>query len=166
MEEQPFDAEAIAKVHVRAMRLCSQREKCEYDMEQWYAGKGVPREYISVLVEQLVEQKFVDNARYAESYAREKMRLSGWGPLKVEMQLRSKRIDGELIKRAIEKANEEFGGVDLEVQLEKKLAGGLRRYVGDSTLRERLLRYAVGRGFSLEEALRAVDAVMRRLRGE
>lgn len=166
MEEHPFDAEAIAKIHAKAMRLCSQREKSEFDMELWYAGKGVPQEYVSILVARLVEQNFVDNARYAESYAREKMRLSGWGPLKVEMQLRAKRIDGELIRSAIEQAREELGGGDLEAQLDRKLAGGLRRYLDDPSLRERMLRFAVGRGFSFEEALRAVDAVMRRQRRE
>lgn len=164
MDGQPFDAEAIGKVYAKAMRLCSQREKCEYDMELWFAGKGVPREFIPVLVARLVEQRFIDNARYAEAYARDKMRLAGWGPIKIAAMLRAKRIDDPLIKYALAQAEDELGGNDLDALLAKKLQGAWRCHIGTPSLRERLLRFAVGRGFSFEDSLRAVDRVLCRLR--
>lgn len=165
MDGKPFDADAMGRLHAVAMRLCSQREKCEYEMECWYAAKGVPREFIPMLVARLVEQRFVDNARYAESYAREKMRLAGWGSLKIEAQLRAKRIDGDLIARAVAEAQEESGVQNLDALLDRRLEGQWRRYLGDPSLRERLLRFAVGRGFSFEDAQGAVDRVMQRHRG-
>lgn len=160
MEEQPFDAEEIARIHAKAMQLCSQREKCTYDMEIWYARKGVPRAYIPMLVARLVEQKFVSDSRYAESYAREKMRLAGWGARKIAAMLRSKRIDDAVIRQAMGKAEDEVGGADLEALLEKRMHGAWRQYVGTPSLRARMLRFAVGRGFEMEESLAAVDRLL------
>lgn len=169
MEEQPVGKEEIAKIHAKAMRLCSRQEKCIYDMCTWYARKGVPSERIPDLVEDLVEQHFVDDARYAEAYAKEKMRLSKWGANKIAAMLRGKRIDEAVISDAIARAEEECGGVDLDALLEKKAIGLLRGEVDAYQVVIKLMQFSVGRGFGLQESKDAASRVVRRLleeRGE
>ena len=43
------------------------------------------------MVAELKEDRYVDDARYAAAFAREKASLQGWGPVKIRFQLRGRR---------------------------------------------------------------------------
>jgi regulatory protein len=50
----------------------------------------------------LIEEKYVDDARFAEAYVRGKIRSNHWGRIKINLELCSKGIDQRLIDDAME----------------------------------------------------------------
>ena len=118
-QREGLDAEAIADVLRKAMNLCSRQEKCAYDMRVWFSRKGIPPECIDDLVNTLISQNYIDDARYAEAYAREKTKLSQWGANRIAEMLRRKRIDERSIQRAMEAATAAYGKVNMEELMEK-----------------------------------------------
>ncbi len=57
----------------------------------------------------IMEQEgFVDDERFARAYVRGKLRINGWGRLKIRNGLRAKLIDSKLIETVLkEEVNEE-----------------------------------------------------------
>ena len=59
--------------------LCAKFEQCPYDIMAKLRKFGLTAEDAGEVLDSLREQKFVDEARYARSFARDKVRFSGWG---------------------------------------------------------------------------------------
>lgn len=82
----------------KAASYCSLAEKCVADvtakMEVW----GVEKSFIEKIINQLKADKFIDEQRFAEYYARDKFHFNKWGKVKIAIMLRSKNIDAEKIK--------------------------------------------------------------------
>ena len=80
--------------------LCAKREYCVSDIRRKALDRlEGDREKAEELVASLIADKFVDDARYASAFAREKASLQGWGPIKIRFQLRAKGISDAVISR-------------------------------------------------------------------
>lgn len=137
----------------RLQRLCSRAEYCRSDMRR-KALRDLEGDETAAdaVVEALVRERYVDDARYSRAFAREKASLQGWGPMKIRFQLRGKGIAEATIDAALEEVDE-GSAAD---KLERLLAARARQLEGDPQLRLKLLRYALGRGYAydqVEEAL-------------
>lgn len=102
----------------------------------------------------LVQQRFVDDERFAGAFVRDKTRLSGWGRRKVEFQLKRYGIPDNVIARVLE-ANYPAAEGTQEVLMrlvERKMAS-LRKEEDERKKREKVIRFALGRGFSWEEIM-------------
>lgn len=139
------------------MRLCSRAEKSSGDalrlMRTWNVAEG---ERQGVL-DKLIELRFIDDARYAEAYTREKSNIAGWGAKKIEFQLRQKGINKEIISKAISSIDT----TQQEEQLVKKLERKLRTTKANNNyeLRGKLLRYALSMGYEYDSAKTIIDKI-------
>ena len=139
----------IKKVADNLRRQCSRREYCSSDILK-KAEKALDgdREQALHILKELVEEKYVDDLRYSCAYAREKSAISGWGNVKIRYMLSAKGISTEVISQALEEVDERKA----EDRLEKLLENKYRTLKDDPQCRLKLLRFALGRGYSYEEA--------------
>jgi len=110
----------------------------------------------SRIVDALVEDRYVDDARYAAAFAREKASLQGWGPIKIRFQLRSKGVSDEVITAALEEV-EPARAAD---KLERLLSNKARSLQGDPQFRLKLIKFGLSRGYeydAVEEALKKLS---------
>ena len=80
---------------------CSVSEQCMSDIEAKLAKFDLPEEEKIRILRHLVEEKYVDDERYAEAYVRDKYRFNKWGRIKIAQGLRMKGIDRESIEAAM-----------------------------------------------------------------
>ena len=82
-----------AAVLSRLQKQCSKAEYCRADVYR-KALKALDgdAEAAAQVVASLVEDRYVDDVRYASAFAREKAALQGWGPVKIRFQLRAKGV--------------------------------------------------------------------------
>ena len=80
------------------MRLCARAEKSQEDARRLMRGWGLAERDAEGVLAKLVRDRFIDDARYAGAFVREKLRLSGWGGYKIRTALQRKRIDRALIE--------------------------------------------------------------------
>ena len=142
----------------RLQKLCSKAEYCSADVYR-KALKTLDgdAEAASRIVAALLEEKYVDDARYAAAYAREKAALQGWGPLKIRFQLRSKGVSEEVITAALKEV-EPGKAADKLVRL---LAAKARSLEGDSQFRLKMLKFGLSRGYeydAVEKALKTIES--------
>lgn len=139
------------------MRLCSRAEKSSGDALRLMRGWGVPESEQRIVLNKLIEQRFIDDRRYAEAYTREKSHLTGWGARKIAFQLRQKGIDKEIIQATLATLDDDAQLEQLTTKLERKMrtTKAANRY----ELRGKLLRYGLGLGFDYEMTRDAIDKI-------
>ena len=146
----------------RLQAQCSRAEHCTGQIRRklllWsgrnrLAGKPpFSEEEIERIVGALAGEKYVDDARFADAYVRDKVRFAKWGRVKVQYNLKVLGIDPMIIRVALEENSTLFDDGMLEELLRKKW--NLMR-PGDTLekKREKLLRFALGRGFEYDRIM-------------
>lgn len=142
----------------RMMRLCATRECCRSDIRRKLAV--LPEAEAEAVLETLCREGFVDDARYARAFARDKSALQGWGNLKIKLALQRKAIDAQVINAALEEIDEKAAGDRMEQVLRAKWK--TLAHEEDATRKQaRFFRYALGRGYGYEEIKRMYDQLRR-----
>lgn len=146
------------KVTDRLRGLCSRREYCVEDVRQ-KALKALDGDAVlaAEVVETLVKEKYVDDLRYASAFARDKSSIHGWGEVKIRYMLSAKKISREVIDQALAEIDESRASSRLEKLIETKYKS-LR---DDPQCRLKLLRYALGRGYSYDEINATINSLLK-----
>ena len=129
------------------MQLCSRREYCRKEIfDKLISWDCTPTEVCEV-VDFLVEQGFLDERRYTEAFAKDKIRFNKWGRVKIAYMLRSQNIDRNMTLEVLSEIDETDYRQILAGELQKKyktLRGNIFEIKG------KLFRFAIGRGFEPE----------------
>lgn len=150
--------EKVVKVTDRLRALCSRREYCVDDVRQ-KALKALDgdAESAAEVVDTLIKDKYIDDLRYASAFARDKASIQGWGEVKIRYMLSAKKISRDVIDQALEEIDQSRASSKLFKLLEIKYKS-LRE---DPQCRLKLLRYALGRGYSYEEVNDLVNQLLK-----
>ncbi len=147
-----------AEAKSAAEALCARSEHCAQDIRRKCFAWGLDEESGERLIKELQKGRYIDHVRYASAFVREKSRLNKWGQVKIAAALRSKGIEEETVKEALEEMPSE--AVTEEVLL--SLLRTKNRSLHDEDMRrrkEKLLRFAVSRGYAFDLAMRVVEKV-------
>lgn len=142
------------KVLSRLQNLCARQECCSSDM-MTKAAKALDgdRTQAAEVVEALIKDKYVDDARYAAAFAREKAAITGWGPVKIRFALSAKGIKGT----AVDEALEEIDGGRAEEKLRKLLEAKWRSLSDDPQGKLKLIKFALSRGYEYDQIKSLVE---------
>ena len=146
------------KVTDRLRGLCSRREYCVEDIRQ-KALKALDGDaaLAAEVVETLVKEKYVDDLRYASAFARDKSSIQGWGEVKIRYMLSARKVSREVIDQALSEIDTERASSKLQKLLETKY----RSLREDPQCRLKLLRFALGRGYSYDEVNDLVNQLLK-----
>ncbi len=141
----------------RLQKLCSKAEYCEADIYR-KALKDLEGDADAArkVLEALISEKYVDNARYASAFAREKAAIQGWGPVKIRFQLKAKGVSEENIRAALEEVDD---GKQAD-KLNKLLQAKARSLAGDPQFRLKLLRFGLTRGYDYDAVEAEVSKII------
>ena len=154
----PSDSDEKTLMLGRMMRLCAGRECCRSDIRRKLAA--LPAADAQEILDTLCQEGYLDDARYARAFARDKSALQGWGSLKIKLALQQKQIDAEAIAAALEAIDLPAADARMEQLLRAKWKALAREE--DPTRKEaKFFRYALGRGYGYEEIKRIYDYLRR-----
>ena len=141
----------------RLQKLCSKAEYCTADIRR-KALKDLEGDADAAeeVVRQLVQDRYVDDARYASAFAREKANIQGWGPVKIRFQLRAKRVKDAVIDQALQ----EIEPQKASDKLDRLLSAKAKTLEGDPQQRLKLLKFGLSRGYDYDQ----VEASLGRIR--
>jgi len=143
----------------KAANLCSRKEKCASDIEKKISGWGLTPEESDQGIDWLVENKFIDNERFARFFVRDKFRFNRWGKIKIAHALRQKQLPAEIIELAL---NQEIDAQDYINTLEKLLRSKAKRTIAIDLYEKKakLARFAAGRGFEQDLVFSVIDRIV------
>ena len=122
-------------------------------MTRW----GIEEDAQQRVVEYLVANRYVDDRRYARSFVNDKLKYNKWGPRKIEQSLWMKHIDESILREALDDVdNEEYISVLRPLLTSKRKT---TKAETDYEMNQKLLRFAIGRGFTFEQVKEVIDDV-------
>lgn len=136
---------APEKALIRLEELCARSEHCTYELEQKLRNWGIASDDAEAIIHSLKRRRFVDDARFAASFVRDRYRYGRYGRIRIRMLLRTKRIDEDVIEEALEEIDD-----DEYVAILAKLIETKRRSVKEPESyegRSKIYRYALSRGY-------------------
>ncbi|MDR0976604.1 MAG: RecX family transcriptional regulator [Prevotellaceae bacterium] len=136
----------------RAAAYCSTAEHCRSEvMEKLQRWEVAPAE-AERIVRRLTEERFIDEARYSRAFVRDKYRFAKWGKTKIMTALRTKQIDTDTARAALDSIDEEE-----YLDILRNLLAAKRRTVSGANDYQRtgkLIRFALGRGYEMQDIRR------------
>ena len=140
------------------VRLCARAEKSSGDALRLMSRWGVEERERAIVLQKLIEHKFIDDSRYAEAFVREKVRLNGWGVRKIGAALRVKGISSSTITTALQQADSSTMDRRLEEQLAKKIKSV--KYSNQYELKGKLVRYGLSLGYDYDKVDSSVSELV------
>ena len=144
--------ERLERARALAWRALDRRDRTELELRGILAAKRVAPEQADVVVGELLDGGFLDDAAVAQRFADDRRRLDSWGAERIERRLRALGVAPEHVAAAL-------GEQDHEGELEAALELLRRRVpaVPESAReRDRALGMLVRKGYELELALDAL----------
>ena len=135
--------------------LCAQAEHCQHEMLEKMRKWELPAEVQARVMARLVKDRYIDDERYAQAYVKDKIRYNKWGRRKVQQGLWAKRIDEDIQQRVLDEVDdEEYLAVlrPLLKQKQKSIKAG-----SDYERNQKLVRFALGRGFTFDIIRQCLD---------
>ena len=140
-------------------RLCSRREYCVSDIRTKLMKElEGDAQKVETALNKLIEERYVDDLRYASAYARDKSSISGWGAVKIRYMLASKGVSADVIASALD----EIDSGKAQARLDKLMETKFKTLKDDPQCRLKMLRFGLGRGYSYEEVAEVTDCLMKK----
>jgi regulatory protein len=129
-----------------ALNLLARRDHSRLELRHKLIQRGVMLPTIDALLDQLVGEGLIDEARYAEVYAHGRSD-KGYGPLRIHGELRERGIDEAIIFSTLSKLDD-YWMSNLAKLHYKRWSSTKIESMADEVKRMRFLRQ---RGFTLEQ---------------
>lgn len=133
--------EALAKLQ----RYCAYQDRCHQEVEKKLKDYGIWGEDLDDIVVELIRENFLNEERFARSYARGKFRIKRWGKTKITRELKFRKISKYCIKKAMEEIDQE----EYKNELRKILAKKIKEYKNPKFYERKVkaARFAMMKGY-------------------
>jgi len=128
---------------------CSTGERCIFDVRRKMEKWKIPSVQQIEIIQKLQKENFLDEERYCKAFVNDKSQYNRWGNYKIRYELRKRQIPESLIRDSMETVNSEENLERLRqlIEQKKKSVKGKNEW----EIWQKLIRFAVGRGFSQKE---------------
>ena len=145
MPKQPAKPLTPDQVLDKMAKYCAYQERCVKDVRDKLKTFDIPEEEKAKILDYLLDNRFVNDERYAKAFVRGKVNQSGWGVNKIRFHLIQKGIDKNIIEEALGQTDEEAYRQRLIEILETK--SKTVKAANDFEKKRKLAAYAMQKGF-------------------
>lgn len=143
------------EAYLQLAALCAQAEHCQQEMrdkmKRWELDETVQNR----IIDRLTKERYIDNERYTRAFVKDKIRYNKWGRRKVQQALWMKRIDKDIQQRVLDEIDEKEY-LDVLRPLLKQKRKSVKAQ-SDYELNQKLVRFALGRGFTFDIIRQCLD---------
>ncbi|NNT70860.1 RecX family transcriptional regulator [Flavobacterium sp. IMCC34852] len=97
----------LSEATLKLEYYCSYQERCHSEVVDKLYLLGMKSEEIDVIVVHLLQHNFLNEERFARSFARGKHRIKSWGKTRIINELKQRHISAPNIKAALTEISEE-----------------------------------------------------------
>ena len=151
------------EAYARLASYCAQAERSPSDLRRRMQRLELAEELQAELLMRLEAEGFVSGERFARAFVHDKHRFNGWGPRRLEHELRRHGIASSVIAAALEELEEETSAEDEESRVlellrakQRSLPAGLER----RKAYDRLMRFGLYRGYDYDEVREAITQLL------
>ena len=142
MQKKPLTPDQVLD---KMAKYCAYQERCVKDVKDKLKTFDISEEEKTKILDYLLDNRFVNDDRFAKAFVRGKVNQSGWGGNKIRFHLIQKGIDKDIIDEAL-------GQTDNEVYRQRlidilKTKSKTIKADSDFEKKRKLAAYAMQKGF-------------------
>lgn len=122
MPFQKIETYTLREATRKLERYCAYQERCHKEVVQKLRDMGMISQAIDEIVAHLIQHRFLNEERFAKSYARGKFNTKKWGRKRIVSELRLREISRFNIATALKEIDEKSYLVTLDALAKKRLA--------------------------------------------
>ena len=145
MPKKPVQPLTPDQVLDKMAKYCAYQERCVKDVKDKLKTFDITQAEKDKIIDYLLDNRFVDDERFAKSFVRGKVNQSGWGMTKIRFHLAQKGIAKETIDEALSQTDEEVYRQRLIDILKTK--SKTVKAATDFEKKRKLAAYAMQKGF-------------------
>ena len=142
----------------KLQRYCAYQDRCHREVRTKLLKMEIYGDELEEIIAELISENFLNEERYARSFARGKFRIKAWGRTKIKRALKMRDIPPYCIKKAMEEINDGEYEQTLKELLEKK-----NKHLKEDNWYKRknkLAQYALQKGFESELIWRILPQII------
>jgi len=129
-------------------QFCAYQERCTSEIMAKLKYWKVNENRFTSIILKLKEENFLNEERFAKSYARGQFRLNKWGKRKIFFELNHKNIPDVIIQAGLQEIDdEEYRQVLKDLILKKNVELKNKKSLN---IRGKIINFAQGKGFEME----------------
>ncbi|NUQ22407.1 MAG: RecX family transcriptional regulator [Saprospiraceae bacterium] len=132
----------------KLQRYCAFQERSHYEVRSKLLSLGIYGEDLEQVMSELVESGFLNEERFARSFARGKFNMKKWGRVRITQELKRRQISAWCIRKAMEEIEPEAYSETLAALLRKKAVEYSENPPHER--RAKLMRYGLQKGYESE----------------
>lgn len=86
---------------IKAQQTCAYQERCQQEMRDKLYEWGLYSNDVENIIADLITTNFLNEERFAKTYAGGKFRIKKWGRVKIKIELKRRKISEYCIKKAM-----------------------------------------------------------------
>jgi regulatory protein len=138
---------------------CAYQERSHDEVKQKLYGFGLHRQEVEETLSTLIEENYLNEERFAIAFAGGRFRSKQWGRVKIEYELKQKKVSPYCIRKALNEIDDEAYLKTLQQLARKKWnslkAPGATDYVKSS----KTTTYLLQRGFERQLITQAINGL-------
>ncbi|MFM6946413.1 MAG: regulatory protein RecX [Flavobacteriales bacterium] len=131
--------------------FCAYQERSSFEVLEKLKRLGAQEGEMIQIINSLIENKFLDDERFAKAYAVGKLRIKHWGVNKIKQGLQLKRIDRQVILEAIQNMYNEENYFGILQDIAARKWQELHKEKDPWIRKQKLFRFLASRGFNFDE---------------
>ena len=143
------------EAYLQLAAMCAQAEHCEQEMRDKMKRWAIEPDTQDRVIARLIKERYIDNERYARAFVKDKIRYNKWGRRKVMQALWMKRIDDDILHQVLDEIDDKEY-IDVLIPLLKQKRKTIKAK-SDYELNQKLVRFALGRGFDFSIICQCMD---------
>ncbi len=143
---------------MKAGNYCAYQERTQQKVRDKLYSLGLYRDEVEDVLTELISENFVNEERFAKSFARGKFNLKKWGKRKIIFELKKRNLSPYCIDQAIKEISDEAYEKMIFQIIENKMS--YLPEVGYTT-KNRIIKYLIGKGFETEIAWTILNSYLK-----
>jgi len=109
-----------AEAYQKACHFCAYQERTQQEVREKLKDLNLPMEEAEELISRLIVENYINEERFAKTYAGGKFRVKKWGRLKIQRELKLKRLSDYCIRKGLLEIDDEEYSKVLEELIDEK----------------------------------------------
>lgn len=97
----------VEEALLKLMNYCVYQDRCHKEVEQKLRDMNMFEDAQNHIITKLIEEDFLNESRFAQSFARGKFRIKKWGKIRIVRELKMKNISAYNIKLALKEISDD-----------------------------------------------------------
>jgi regulatory protein len=132
-------------------KFCAYQDRSIAEVRTKLKGELLLEEEIEAMVNQLIDEDFLNDERFAANFVKSKLHAKGWGGAKIRFHLKQKGIAEDLVKNALS----EIAETEWEEQLQRNIEKWKRTNELSRITYPKLVCFLVSKGYKVSDIMKS-----------